>query len=254
MTQHRRGAPGVLDRGLVGLPHRRRQPVPQPVLHLDDRDAGRLRRAVLGAYPLAYFLAFVAGRHRYTILLAVLAPFFTSYLLRVIAWQVILNNNGVINSLLWQLGLRAQGHAISWLIYSKFSVDAGAVLRLGAVRGAADLRGARQPRPAPARCRPRPRRGSLLDLPAGDAADEPARGGGRVRVRADPDHRRVHRAAARGRAVQPAVRQLDPGVLLRHAGLELRLGAGADAGGRGAGAAGAVRPLHQHGSDRGETA
>jgi spermidine/putrescine transport system permease protein len=78
--------------------------------------------AVLGAYPLAYFLAFVAGRHRYTILLAILAPFFTSYLLRVIAWQVILNNNGVINSLLWQLGLQAHGQAIGWLIYSKFSV------------------------------------------------------------------------------------------------------------------------------------
>jgi spermidine/putrescine transport system permease protein len=77
---------------------------------------------VLGAYPLAYFLAFVARRHRYTILLAVMAPFFTSYLLRVVAWQVILNNNGVVNSLLWQLHLRAQGDAISWLIYSKFSV------------------------------------------------------------------------------------------------------------------------------------
>ncbi len=78
--------------------------------------------AVVGAYPLAYFLAFVAGRHRYTILLAILAPFFTSYLLRVIAWQVILSNNGVINSALWQLGLRAHGNAITWLIYSKFSV------------------------------------------------------------------------------------------------------------------------------------
>src|SRR5579859_7488921 len=78
--------------------------------------------AVIGAYPLAYFLAFVARRHRYTILLAVMAPFFTSYLLRVIAWQVMLNNDGVINSLLWQLHLRAHGHAITWLIYSKFSV------------------------------------------------------------------------------------------------------------------------------------
>src|SRR5436305_3159668 len=78
--------------------------------------------AVIGGYPLAYFLAFVARRHRYTILLIILAPFFTSYLLRVVAWQVILSNNGVINSLLWTLHLRAHGHAISWLIYSKFSV------------------------------------------------------------------------------------------------------------------------------------
>jgi spermidine/putrescine transport system permease protein len=78
--------------------------------------------AVLGAYPLSYFLAFVARRHRYTILLIILAPFFTSYLLRVVAWEVILNNDGVINSLLWTLHLRAHGHAITWLIYSKFSV------------------------------------------------------------------------------------------------------------------------------------
>jgi spermidine/putrescine transport system permease protein len=78
--------------------------------------------AVLGAYPLAYFLAFVAGRHRYTILLAILAPFFTSYLLRIVAWQGILSNNGVVNSLLWELGLRDQGHAIGGLIYSNFAV------------------------------------------------------------------------------------------------------------------------------------
>jgi spermidine/putrescine transport system permease protein len=78
--------------------------------------------AVIGAYPLAYFLALVARRHRYTILLAALAPFFTSYLLRVVAWQVILNNDGVINSLLWQLHLRPHGDAITWLIYSKFAV------------------------------------------------------------------------------------------------------------------------------------
>lgn len=78
--------------------------------------------AVLGAYPLAYFLAFVAGRHRYTILLLILAPFFTSYLLRVVAWQGILSNNGVVNSLLWELGLRDEGSAIGGLIYSNFAV------------------------------------------------------------------------------------------------------------------------------------
>ena len=76
----------------------------------------------IAAYPLAYFLAFVARRRRYALLLVLLAPFFTSYLLRVIAWQIILNNNWVVNSLLWTLHLRRQGSAISWLIYSNFSV------------------------------------------------------------------------------------------------------------------------------------
>ncbi len=76
----------------------------------------------IAAYPLAYFLSFVARRRRYALLLLLLAPFFTSYLLRVIAWQIILNNNGVVNSLLWTLHLRQHGNAISWLIYSNFSV------------------------------------------------------------------------------------------------------------------------------------
>jgi spermidine/putrescine transport system permease protein len=78
--------------------------------------------AVVAAYPIAYYLAFVARRRRYTLLLLILAPFFTSYLLRVIAWKVILANNGVINSALWQLGLRDHGDGVTWLIYSWFSV------------------------------------------------------------------------------------------------------------------------------------
>jgi spermidine/putrescine transport system permease protein len=78
--------------------------------------------AVAAAYPLAYFLAFVPRRSRYTLMLLMLAPFFTSYLLRVIAWKVMLANSGVINSALWELGLRKHGDGISWLIYSKFSV------------------------------------------------------------------------------------------------------------------------------------
>jgi len=76
----------------------------------------------VAAYPLAYFLSFVARRRRYALLLVLLAPFFTSYLLRVIAWQIILNDNGVVNSLLWTLHLRPHGEAISWLIYSNFSI------------------------------------------------------------------------------------------------------------------------------------
>ena len=78
--------------------------------------------ATIAAYPLAYFLSFVAGRRRYTLLLLLLAPFFTSYLLRVIAWQVMLNDTGVVNTALQTLGLRRHGSAVPWLIYSNFSV------------------------------------------------------------------------------------------------------------------------------------
>lgn len=78
--------------------------------------------AVTAAYPLAYFLAFVPRRSRYTLLLLMLAPFFTSYLLRVIAWKIMLSNSGVINTAIWDLHLRAHGNGVPWLIYSKFSV------------------------------------------------------------------------------------------------------------------------------------
>jgi spermidine/putrescine transport system permease protein len=74
------------------------------------------------AYPVAYFLAFGARRRRYVLLLVLLAPFFTSFLLRVLAWQVMLNGNGVVNSALWELHLRPHGDSVSWLINTWFSV------------------------------------------------------------------------------------------------------------------------------------
>ncbi len=51
-----------------------------------------------------------------------IAPFLTSYLLRVLAWKVILGDQGVINSFLFWTGLRADGHPISQLLYSRFAV------------------------------------------------------------------------------------------------------------------------------------
>jgi spermidine/putrescine transport system permease protein len=77
--------------------------------------------AVLAAYPLAFFLAFVAHRRRYTLLLVLLAPFFVSYLLRVYAWTVMLSSDGTINSILVELG-RAKGHPVEWLFHSKFAI------------------------------------------------------------------------------------------------------------------------------------
>ena len=78
--------------------------------------------AVIAAYPVAYYLAFVARHRRYTLLLLILAPFFTSYLLRVIAWRIILSNNGVVDWVIWHLHIEPHGHSPSWLIYSYFSV------------------------------------------------------------------------------------------------------------------------------------
>ena len=79
--------------------------------------------ATAAAYPLAYFLAFVARRFRYILLLLLITPFFTSYLLRIVAWSdIMLNNNGVVNQMLWALHLRPHGDAVGWLLYSNFSI------------------------------------------------------------------------------------------------------------------------------------
>lgn len=48
------------------------------------------------AYPVAYFIAFKGGRWRNVLLGMVMVPFFTSFLLRTIAWQSLLNDNGPV--------------------------------------------------------------------------------------------------------------------------------------------------------------
>src|SRR4029077_5073550 len=74
------------------------------------------------AYPLAYYLALSGTKRKYVLLLLLIAPFLTSYLLRVLAWKVILGNQGVINSFLFWTGLRSPDHPISQLLYSRFAV------------------------------------------------------------------------------------------------------------------------------------
>ena len=61
--------------------------------------------AVALAYPVAYFLAFRAGRRAGLYLILLLVPFWTSYLLRVMAWKLMLGSNGVINEVLTGTGL-----------------------------------------------------------------------------------------------------------------------------------------------------
>jgi spermidine/putrescine transport system permease protein len=77
---------------------------------------------VLLAYPVAYFLALSGTKRKYVLLLILIAPFLTSYLLRVLAWKVILGSNGVLNSFLFWTGVRSHDDPISQLLYSKFAV------------------------------------------------------------------------------------------------------------------------------------
>ncbi len=77
---------------------------------------------VVLAYPLAYYLALSGTKRKYILLLLLIAPFLTSYLLRVLAWTVILGDNGVVNSFLFWTGLRSPDHPLSQLLYSRFAV------------------------------------------------------------------------------------------------------------------------------------
>src|SRR3972149_6370502 len=53
---------------------------------------------ILLAYPLAYFLSFQAGRARLTLLTVLVIPAWTSFLLRILAWKVILGSPSDLHS------------------------------------------------------------------------------------------------------------------------------------------------------------
>jgi spermidine/putrescine transport system permease protein len=62
------------------------------------------------AYPLAYTMAFKAGRWRNVMLICVVAPFFTSFILRTIAWRQILADDSPIVRTLNALNILPGGH------------------------------------------------------------------------------------------------------------------------------------------------
>ena len=61
--------------------------------------------ALLIAYPLAYAIAFRGGRWKNALLFAVVAPFFTTYLIRTIAWTTILSDDSVVVDTLKTVGI-----------------------------------------------------------------------------------------------------------------------------------------------------
>ncbi|MGY3438282.1 MULTISPECIES: ABC transporter permease subunit [unclassified Marinovum] len=60
---------------------------------------------LLAGYPIAYAMARVAPEWRPTLLMLVILPFWTSFLIRVYAWMGILSNEGLLNSFLMWTGL-----------------------------------------------------------------------------------------------------------------------------------------------------
>lgn len=77
---------------------------------------------LLIAYPLAYAIAFRSGRFRNLLLVLVVAPFFTSFVLRTLAWRQILADDGTVVSSLKFLHLIPQGATVT---ASAFAVVAG---------------------------------------------------------------------------------------------------------------------------------
>ena len=73
------------------------------------------------AYPIAYFVSFHVRPERKSLwLFLITIPFWTSYLIRVFLWKVILGYNGVINSGLKSLGIIEQ--PLSFLLYNVNSI------------------------------------------------------------------------------------------------------------------------------------
>ncbi|MBI5629524.1 MAG: ABC transporter permease [Elusimicrobia bacterium] len=79
---------------------------------------------LLLGFPLAYYLSFGAGRSRGTLLVLLMVPFWTSCLVSLYSWMIILGRQGLLNHLLLKLGLAENPLA---LLNTPFSVLLGLV-------------------------------------------------------------------------------------------------------------------------------
>jgi len=73
-------------------------------------------------YPVAYWVSRYGGRNKVLLLIIVMLPFWTSYLIRTYAWMIILRDNGVLNSFLQAIGVTSEPIAF---LNTDFSVILG---------------------------------------------------------------------------------------------------------------------------------
>jgi spermidine/putrescine transport system permease protein len=86
--------------------------------------------SLLLGYPLAYFMAQKAGRWKNILLVLVIAPFFTSFLIRTLAWRTILSDTGPVTQFAQKIGFTNLLQAVGLtsndsLLSSKFAVICG---------------------------------------------------------------------------------------------------------------------------------
>ncbi|MSO92821.1 MAG: ABC transporter permease [Rhodospirillales bacterium] len=77
------------------------------------------------AFPIAYFISKKAGRWKVACLVAVIIPFWTSFVLRAYAWKLLLGERGVINTGLVSTGIIEA--PLSYLLYSPFATAIGLI-------------------------------------------------------------------------------------------------------------------------------
>jgi spermidine/putrescine transport system permease protein len=68
---------------------------------------------LLIGYPIAYMIAFKATRWRNALLFLVIAPFFTTYLIRTLAWETILSDQSPVVEVLDAVGLTSNGRVLA---------------------------------------------------------------------------------------------------------------------------------------------
>ena len=73
-------------------------------------------------FPIAYWISRYGGRRKTLLLVLVMLPFWTSYLIRTYAWMIVLRDQGVVNQVLQATGLT---HEPLILLYTDFAVILG---------------------------------------------------------------------------------------------------------------------------------
>ena len=153
-------------------------------------------------FPVAYMIAFRGGRYKNLILFLVIAPFFTSFLIRTISWKILLGDEGpVLGPLKHTLGILPGTFSLLGDARGPGGRDH---LQLPAVHDPAAVRGAREDRLPAHRGGRGPVREPGRRLPAGHV---PAGAAGRLRrLAADvhPGDGRLHQRRAAGQPAAPA--------------------------------------------------